>query len=198
METTAPTRTRILDAATVLFGVRGVEATSLDEIALKVGVRKQTVLYWFPSKDDLLDGVIHQVAAELTLAMEAAVRAAGSDPMDRIVAVVKAAFRPAVRRPALLGLVREVSRLSSRHGALLLELVQPLVHRATAALEADMAMGRLRRADPGVLVALIYATVTGTATEPVALTAVGWSSDTAGLRRLRAELVAFLVAALRP
>jgi hypothetical protein len=118
--------------------------------------------------------------------------------MDRIVAVVKAAFRPAVRRPALLGLVREVSRLSPRHGALLLELVQPLVNRAAAALAADMARGRLRRADPGVLIALMYATVTGTATEPLALSAVGWSPDTPGLRRLRIELVAFLEAALRP
>lgn len=198
METTAPTRTRILDAATDLFGVRGVEATSLDEIAAVVGVRKQTVLYWFASKDDLLDGVIHQVAAELTVAMEAAVRAAGDDPMDRIVAVVKAAFRPAVRRPALLGLVREVNRLSPRHGALLLELIQPLVRRATAALAQDMANGRLRSADPGVLIALMYATVTGTATEPLALRAVGWTPDTAGLRRLRIELVAFLEAALRP
>ena len=198
METTAPTRTRILEAATDLFGVRGVEATSLDEIAAVVGVRKQTVLYWFASKDDLLDGVIKQVAAELSVAMEAAVRAAGDDPMDRIVAVVKAAFRPAVRRPALLGLVREVSRLSPRHGALLLELVQPLVNRAAAALAADMARGRLRRADPGVLIALMYATVTGTATEPLALSAVGWSPDTPGLRRLRIELVAFLEAALRP
>jgi AcrR family transcriptional regulator len=198
VETLAPTRVRILEAAIDLFGVRGVEATSLDEIAARVGVRKQTVLYWFPSKDDLLDGVIAQVAAELSAAMEAAVRAAGDDPMDRIIAVVRAAFRPAVRRPALLGLLREVSRLTPRHSALLLELVSPLVERATRAMAADMERGRLRRGDPGLIVALAYATVTGAATEPVALTAVGWRADAAGLRRLRAELVAFLQAALRP
>jgi hypothetical protein len=134
----------------------------------------------------------------LGAAMEAAVRAAGDDPMDRITAVVRAAFRPAVRRPAFLGLLREVSRLTPRHSALLLELVRPLVDRATAALGAEMDRGRLRRGDPGVIVALIYATVTGTATEPVALTAAGWHADVAGLRRLRSELLAFLEAALRP
>ena len=31
---------------------RGVEAVSLDVIAADVGVAKQTLLYWFPSKDD--------------------------------------------------------------------------------------------------------------------------------------------------
>jgi AcrR family transcriptional regulator len=50
----APTRERILDAATDLFGLRGVDAVSLDVIATEVGVAKQTLLYWFPSKDELV------------------------------------------------------------------------------------------------------------------------------------------------
>jgi TetR/AcrR family transcriptional regulator len=53
-----PTRERILDAAIDLFGARGVDAVSLDEIARDVGVRKQTVLYWFASKDELVDAVL--------------------------------------------------------------------------------------------------------------------------------------------
>ena len=110
------TRERILDTALDLFGTRGVDAVSLDEIARHVGVRKQTVLYWFASKDDLVDGVLEVVAAELVVVIDAAVRAAPDDPLDRIDAVVRAVFRPAVRRPALLGLVREVSRLGPRAG----------------------------------------------------------------------------------
>ena len=42
------------EQATDLFGRRGVEAVSLDVIAAEVGVAKQTLLYWFPSKDDLV------------------------------------------------------------------------------------------------------------------------------------------------
>ena len=34
-----------------LFAGRGFGATSLDAIAAELGVRKQTILYWFPSKD---------------------------------------------------------------------------------------------------------------------------------------------------
>ncbi len=51
-----------------------------------------------------------------------------------------------------------------------------------------MDAGRLRRADPGLVAALGYATLTGIATEPEALRAVGWTADAAGLRRLRDEL----------
>ena len=95
-----PTRQRILDTALDLFGTRGVDGVSLDEIARDVGVRKQTVLYWFPSKDELVDAVLETVAAELVVVIDAAVRSSSEDPLDRVDAVVRAVFRPAVRRPA--------------------------------------------------------------------------------------------------
>ncbi len=192
------TRERILDDALDLFGTRGVDAVSLDEIARAVGVRKQTVLYWFASKDDLIDGVLDRVAHELLVVIDAAVRAAPDDPLDRIDAVVRAVFRPAVRRPALLGLVREVGRLGTGHADRLAERIRPLVDRAVCYLGDEMNAGRLRRGDPRLIAALGYATVTGIATEPEALRAVGWSADVAGLRGLRDELRSFLRAALAP
>ena len=198
MTTRSNTRQRILDAATDLFGLRGVEAVSLDVIAAEVGVTKQTVLYWFPSKDDLVQAVLTVAIGELSIGMEAAIRATTDDPLDRIEAVVRAVFRPAVRRPALLGLVREVSRLSPAAGDRLTVEVRPLVARAVDYLELEMSKGRLRRADPRIIAALCYATVTGIATEPEALNVVGWSLTPAELRRLRAELLAFLRAALAP
>lgn len=192
------TRERILEAALGLFGTRGVDAVSLDEIARVVGVRKQTVLYWFATKDDLVDEVLAVAAAELVIVIDAALRAAPDDPLDRIDAVVRAAFRPAVRRPALLGLIREVSRLDGAQAARLRERMQPLVDRAIEYLGAEMDAGRLRRGNPRLVAALGYATLTGIATEPEALRAVGWQSNSAGLRQLRDELRAFLRAALTP
>jgi AcrR family transcriptional regulator len=192
------TRERILDVATDLFGVRGVEAVSLDVIAAEVGVAKQTLLYWFPSKDDLVQAVLVGAVQELSLGVEAAIRASSDDPLDRIEAVVRAVFRPAVRRPALLGLIREISRLTATSGDRLTAELQPLVDRAVGYLGVEMDGGRLRRADPRLVAALCYATVTGIATEPEALRAVGWTPTTAELRRLRSELLAFLRAALTP
>jgi len=193
-----PTRERILDSATDLFGRRGVDAVSLDAIAAEVGVAKQTLLYWFPSKDDLVRAVLISAAHELTVLIDAAVRAAPDDPLDRIEAVIRAVFRPAVRRPALLGLVREVSRLPSAAGDRLTADLAPLVDRAVVYLGDEMDAGRLRRADPRLVASLCYATVTGIATEPEALRVVGWEASTAGLRSLRNELLAFLRAALAP
>ena len=192
------TRQRILDAALDLFGTRGVDSVSLDEIARAVGVRKQTVLYWFASKDELVDGVLEEVARELLVVIDAAVRAAPDDPLERIDAVVGAVFRPAVRRPSLLGLVREVGRLGPGHADRLTDMIRPLLDRAVDYLDAEMDAGRLRRGDPGLIAALGYATVTGIATEPEALRAVGWTRDVAGLRMLRDELRSFLRAALSP
>lgn len=192
------TRERILDVATDLFGVRGVEAVSLDVIAAEVGVAKQTLLYWFPSKEDLVQAVLVGAVHELSLGVEAAIRASSDDPLDRIEAVVRAVFRPAVRRPALLGLIREISRLTATSGDRLTVELQPLVARAVGYLGVEMDRGRLRRADPRLVAALCYATVTGIATEPEALRAVGWTPTTAELRRLRSELLAFLRAALTP
>lgn len=193
-----PTRQRILDAALDQFGSRGVDAVSLDEIARDVGVRKQTVLYWFPSKDVLVDAVLEAAAAELVVVIDAAVRSASDDPLERVDVVVRAVFRPAVRRPALLGLVREVSRLPDAHADRLRQQLQPMVDRCLEYLALEMDKGRLRRADPSLVAALAYATVTGIATEPEALRAVGWEPDAAGLRRLRDELRSFLRAALAP
>jgi AcrR family transcriptional regulator len=185
-----PTRDRILDAATDLFGTRGVDAVSLDVIAAEVGVAKQTLLYWFPSKDDLVRAVLVAAAHELSVVID--------DPLDRIEAVIRAVFRPAVRRPALLGLIREVSRLPSAAGDRLTADLAPLVERAVAYLQQEMDAGRLRRADPRLVASLCYATVTGIATEPEALRVVGWQPSAAGLRQLRGELLAFLRAALAP
>jgi AcrR family transcriptional regulator len=193
-----PTRDRILDEAVDLFGFRGVEAVSLDEIARAVGVRKQSVLYWFPSKEALVAAVLDTVADELVVVITAAIRASDDDPLVRIDAVIRAVFGPAVRRPALLGLVRELGRLDRELVERLRSRIAPLVEACVAYLELEMARGRLRRADPRLVAALAYATVTGIATEPEALETVGWSRDLAGLRRLRDELRGFLRAALAP
>lgn len=193
-----PTRDRILDEAVDLFGFRGVEAVSLDEIARAVGVRKQSVLYWFPSKEALVAAVLDTVADELVVVITAAIRASDDDPLVRIDAVIRAVFGPAVRRPALLGLVRELGRLDPELVERLRSRIAPLVEACVAYLESEMERGRLRRADPRLVAALAYATVTGIATEPEALETVGWTRDLAGLRRLRDELRGFIRAALAP
>jgi TetR/AcrR family transcriptional regulator len=197
---TAPTRStseRILDAAMAAFGTRGYEATSLDDLARELGIRKQTILYWFPSKDALLEAVVDRVAAEVARRLERAVVEA-QPGVDRIEAIVRAMFRLAARHPTMLGFLREVTRLGPPASTRLLGQVEPLVDRAAAYLEAEMDAGRMRRHDPRLLLLAAYSMVTGLATEVEVLRAFGEEATLAGLVRRRDELLQLLRAALEP
>src|SRR5581483_2788778 len=92
------------------FGARETEATSRDALADQLGVRKQTILYWFPGKEALLDAVVAEAGEELAAVLERTLGRAGPG-WSRVEAIVNSVFRLATRRPELLGLVREVSRL---------------------------------------------------------------------------------------
>lgn len=194
---TTSTPARILDAALASFGTRGYEATSLDVLAAGLGVRKQTILHHFGTKDRLLDALIDRSAAELMTTIESALATAGSG-FDRIDALVRAVFRLAARRPELLGLLREVSRLGAPAATRLTDALEPLVDRARLFLEAEMAAGVLRPQDPRLLILSAYSTVIGVATEVEVLRAVGIEPTARSLIRRRNELLAFLRSALVP
>ena len=132
----------------------------------------------------------------LAVVIDAAVRAAPDDPLERIDAVVRAVFRPG-RAPA--GAARSGPRARAASRRRRPSGCAPTSTRSSSGrsrfLGAEMDAGRLRRGDPRLVAALAYGTVTGIATEPEALRGVGWTPTPAGLRRLRAELRAFLRAA---
>lgn len=59
--TAAETRGKILDAAYRLFYRRGFGRVGVDEIAELAGITKRTLYYHYPSKDDLVAGMLqHQ------------------------------------------------------------------------------------------------------------------------------------------
>lgn len=191
------TRERVLDAALSSFGTDGYDATSLDDLAAELGVRKQTILYYFPSKADLLDAVIDRSSAEIADVLERAVLGAG-DGFARIEAIVRSVFRLAVRRPELLGLLREASRLGPPAATRLLDNAGPLVERATAYLEAGMDDGSFRRCDARLLLVSVYSTIVGVATEVEVLRAVGIEPTLRSTVERRRELLRFLHSALVP
>jgi AcrR family transcriptional regulator len=192
---TASTRDRALDAALVSFAGRGFGSTSLDDVAREVGVSKQAVLYYFPSKAALLDAVVDRSAEELTLALEQALLRAG-EGWDRVEAVVRSVFRLALRRPELLGVLREVSRLGPPSAPRLTAALDPLVQRAREFLEVEMAEGRMRATDSRLLLLSAYSTVIGMATEVEVLRALGEEPTLRSLARRRRELLDFLHSAL--
>jgi TetR/AcrR family transcriptional regulator len=194
---TSSTAQSILDAALVSFGTRGYEVTSLDALAASLGIRKQTILYWYPSKEALLAAVVDRSAGELTEAFEVALARAGAG-WSRIEAVVRSVFGLAARRPELLGLVREVGRLGSPAAGRLKDGIEPLVSRASDFLSLEMAEGALRRHDVRFFLLSAYSMVIGVATEVEVLRALGMEPSVRGLVERRRALLQFLHGALAP
>ena len=189
------TSDRILDAALASFASRGYEATSLDAVAKELELTKQTILYWFPSKDALLEAVIARSAADLSAVLETALQAAG-EGWDRVEAVVRSVFRLAARQPELLGLLREVGRLGPPAATQMTAALEPLVQRASAFLEAELDAGSMRRHDPRLLLLAIYSTVIGMVTEVEVLRALGEEPTARSLVRRRADVLQLLRSAL--
>ncbi len=189
------TSERVLDAALASFGTRGYGATSLDALARDLGVRKQTILYHFGSKEGLLVAVVEMAVADLAAGLEEALDDAGAG-WERVESVVRGVFRIAVRRPELLGLIRELGRLGAPWVTQASDAFEPMVKRATEFLEAEMAAGHLRSSDPRLVLVSAYSTVMGVATEVEVLRAVGIEPTLRETVRRRRELLGFLRAAL--
>lgn len=191
------TKHRAISVATVAFADKGVAGTSLDDLARKLGVTKQAILYHFGSKDGLVDAVLEAGAQELLAVLEQA-SSVSKPGWDRIEATVRASFALAVARPELLGLLRELSRLGREQSQQVLSILQPLVDSAVAELESGMVDGRFRRSDPRLVLVSAYAAVTGVVTDVEILRAVGLELDLRVAVRLRRTVLAFLRAALVP
>jgi AcrR family transcriptional regulator len=196
-DSTVPTPVRILDVAIAAFGTRGYGATSLDDLARELGLRKQTILYWYPSKEALRDAAIDRTAGEVAVRLERAVARAG-EGFARVDAIVRAMFRLAARHPPMVGFLREVGRLGPPASTRLLGALSPLVDRAARFLGDEMDAGRMRRHDPRLLLLAAYSMVTGLAGEVEVLRAFGEEPTLPSLIRRRDELLDLLRAALDP
>jgi len=192
---TTSTAERILEAALESFGSKGSDATSLDALAAQLEISKQTILYWYPSKEALLEAVIARAADEITANLQSALDGAGQG-WERIEAVVRAAFRLGARQPAVLGMLREVNRLGAPAATQMSEALKPLVDRATSFLLAEMDAGRMRRSDPNLLLLAIYSTVVGMVTEVEVSRALGEELTARSLVRRRADALGLLRSAL--
>ena len=194
---TSSTAARILDASVDAFGGRGYEATSLDDLARALGIRKQTILYWFPSKEALLGACLDAAATELAAELVPAL-ATAPEGWPRVRALIRKAFRLAARRPALVGLLREADRLGPPMSTRLVERLAPLVERAERWLGDEMDAGRLRRYDPDAVVLAAYSMLTGLASEVETQRALGMATDLRAIVRRERAVERLLEAALAP
>lgn len=150
-------RERVLEAALGLFAEHGVNGTSLQMIADRLGVSKAAVYYQFHSKDDIALAVIQPVFEDIA----------------RLVRIAEAMSTPAARREAAVSGMVELAVQHRRvtavfHGD---PVIDQLIHsRADLQETVERLSTMLLGPDPDVadriVISMLVAGVYGSATDP--------------------------------
>lgn len=83
-------RNEILDAANELFGQKGFDGTSTNDILGKVGIARGTLYYHFKSKEDIMDALIERYNVNILGAAQGIVTDKSIPVIDRILRAVMA------------------------------------------------------------------------------------------------------------
>jgi AcrR family transcriptional regulator len=174
----------ILDAAWAVMAIEGVAALSVREVARSVGIRQQSLTYYFPTKQDLLDALFADGFAHLQLTFDQL--APIEDPVEGVVDVAVAFVDHCVASPAAYHLMFqgtipgfEPSEASHR---VALRVLAVLLGRLTAAGITDVAD-----------IAIVRSMMSGLAAEQIANDPGGRTFADETSRAIR-----YLVTALRP
>lgn len=194
----AERRKLLIAEATAAFGARGYDSTTLDQVAEAAGVRKQSLLYHFRSKEELFDACVadlsHRVGASLQQALED-----DRQGWQRVEHIIRSMFMLLEHDPHLALFAREAARRKPEVVQKVAGELEPLRKRALQYLEWGMDEGQFRRQDPGLLLFMLYTAVVSSVTEAGVLRAVaGGSKGRAALRARREELIEFVRSALVP
>jgi AcrR family transcriptional regulator len=151
------TREAILVEAVERFAEQGYDGTSLNDIAERVGIRRSSLLYHFPSKEALYGKVFERLLADWAGRVVPFARDS-HEGWDKVVIVLTAGFRFFEENPSYVRLMRREALDGSVHleGLDLAKALQPLFEEAAAFLEREMARGTFRRHDPRQLLVTGY------------------------------------------
>lgn len=186
----------IIAHAVRLFGSLGYDGTSLDAVAEASGIRKQTLLYYFSTKEALFESCVEDVGVRAAKALEAALEGP-EEGFARAEAVIRTIFRLTEEWPEFPTFIREASRNGPAAVGRIAATLEPLRKRALVFIEKEMADGAFRRQDPTLLLFTLYTAVVGSVTEAGVLRAVGGGAvGRDALKRREEELISFLRVAL--
>lgn len=138
----------ILEAALRVFSRRGFAEATMEEVAVEAGVAKGSLYLYFPSKDDLLDRLVHRGDLLPNLA-ELLARVRDLPPARGIPILVAELWRRLKERKELVYiLVREVFGRPERARLFIEQVRMPAAQALADYLRLWMERGELRRADP--------------------------------------------------
>lgn len=167
---THSTASQILDVARELFGDDGYDATSVAEIARRVGVVEGAIYRHFPSKRDLLHQVIRSFYEPLIESASAGVAAIDS-PRERVRFLIRRQLEAMAHDPLLCRLIisearsfddyyeSEVAQLSRRYTSLFVDAYRDGVARGL--FRDDVAAGLVRDMVYGSIEHLAWSALSG-------------------------------------
>lgn len=143
-------RDRVLRAATVAFTLDGYRA-SIDRIAQRAGVAKQTVYSHFPSKEELFKEVVRELTTRILVQLEGGERMREDDVRAGLLRFALA-FRSRVLHADGIAMFRTLAAEIPRFPALARAIYAggpgETARGLARYLEKAMAAGQLRRDDP--------------------------------------------------
>jgi TetR/AcrR family transcriptional regulator len=153
--------TLILTEATRLFAARGLEATSLQEVADAVGVKKQSLLYHYASKDVLHRAVLEALLSRWNETLPNLLRAAARE--DRFDAILDETIGFFVEDPSRARLLlREALDRPDSMRELVAEFVSPWLAVLSENIKRAQDHGVIRAdVDPASYVVMVIHLVLG-------------------------------------
>jgi TetR/AcrR family transcriptional repressor of mexJK operon len=154
-----PNRERVLRAATASFLMDGYRS-SIERIARRAGVAKQTVYAHFPSKDALFKEVAHDLTRRVLVELE-------GEPQDLRAGLVRFAIAYRERVLSAQGIatfrtvVPEIQRFRALARSMYAASAGQMVRQLATYLVRAMDVGRLRRDDPQFAAELLLGMLVG-------------------------------------
>ncbi len=149
----------ILQASEKLFGEKGYQGVSIEEIARTAGVSKGLVIYHFGSKENLLVNVLREGTTTLFTQLDTAIQNQNT-AKDKIRAAVEmylsiASAGPALTRMAMIAVFEAAYSESIRK--LWLAFMEENLNRFASLIEEGISSGELKPVDSRLVTQLVMA-----------------------------------------
>jgi len=133
----ARTRLAIIEAATAEFAEFGIGGARIDAIALRAGLNKRLLYYYFGNKEDLFQAVLERAYEDIRSA-ERELHLGEIDPIEAIRKLVAFTWNYYIAHPEFLSLLNSENLCKASHlkqSANILEMNSPLLQTLDTVLE---------------------------------------------------------------